>query len=128
MARSPTDSTVRRARVVLNLGTFIRILESVAGAADGSDWVAGARLVQLATDASEHDLDQVVAALQLETPDVLEYLSPAHELTTIDHQIFEDGALPCCQRHQSASDVKGAGARVEPHAARLDLRLATRQL
>src|SRR5487761_207864 len=85
------DRSVRRPRVVPRLrnGHF----KPVACSADGLDRVPGARITQFASDPADQHLDEIIAALQLETPCVFEHLTATDELAPIDHQILQDREL-----------------------------------
>src|SRR6476661_488919 len=92
-------------------------LESVAHAALGLDRVPAERLVDLASNVADVDLDDVVVTVVVGVPDVLQDVGLAHHLAGVPHQVLQQPVLPRRELDRRVAAVNAASTRVEPEVS-----------
>src|SRR5579875_1817924 len=113
VARARTDPRRRRTR----RSSATVAGEAVAGSPDRLDGMAPKRDVYLASQVADVHLHDVVVALEVEVPDVVEDLALGGDLVRAPHQELEQGKLASAELYELLSPPARVGGRVEDQIA-----------
>src|SRR5689334_20481428 len=117
---------------------LVRSTETVSDAANGMDQRIGLLAIDLATQASDIDVDNIRRGIEMQIPDVLQQHRAGHDAAFVAHQILQQLEFPGKQekvlaapagrpRHQVDGEIADAqdgflGDRVAAPAERLEAR------
>src|SRR6202022_5121750 len=92
-------------------------LEAVSRSADGHEGVRSAGLGELAPQPPHVDLDQVMPAVEVVVPNVLDDLRPREQAARVMHEEVEDGEFLGGELDVLTRNLEGMRRRVEHDAA-----------
>src|ERR1700674_531990 len=95
-------------------------VEPITRATNRGEWIARARLRELATQPRDVRFDQIRLCAEVVAPHLLFDLGAGEQPAGVDHEIFEDSELLGAQRNLVAVDGGDARRCVETDASPLD--------
>src|SRR6266700_105541 len=99
---------ISASRNVDDLRVLARSTETVPDAANRMDQRKGLLAVDLATDASDIDIDDVCRGIEMKIPDVLQQHGAGHDAAFVAREILQKLKFPGQQRDVLAAAARGA--------------------